>query len=48
MKDVIIFSIVFVIGYLCFMSIVLVLRRIFFPFIIKEEMTKRGHLALSK
>ena len=46
MNEVILFMIVSFIGYICSMSMVLVLRKIFFPFFTKEELTKRGQIAL--
>lgn len=48
MQDVILFLIVFIIGYICFVVIVLVLGKLFFPFFTKEELAEKGRLALSK
>ena len=48
MSDVIFFLFVFIIGYICFIGIVLVLGKLFFPFYTKEELAKKRHLALTK
>lgn len=41
MKDVILFLNVFIIGYICFLGIVFVLVKLFFPFFTKEEHERR-------
>ncbi len=48
MNDVILFLFVFIIGYLCFLGIILSARRLFFPFFTKDEMARNKRLALSK
>jgi hypothetical protein len=48
MNDVILFLIVFIIGYICFMSIVLLIGKLFFPFFTKEEHEKRNNVMILK
>ncbi len=48
MIDVILFLFVFIIGYLCFMSIVLFMIKMFFPFFTKEELEKRNSVIMLK
>jgi hypothetical protein len=42
------FFIVFTIGYICSMSVALLLVKLFFPFFTKEELARKRRLALSK
>ncbi len=48
MKDVILFLIVFIIGYICFVSIVFFMSKLFFPFFTKEEHEKRNNAIKTK
>ena len=41
MKDAILFLYVFIIGYICFMVVVVGFGRIFFPFLSKDELERR-------
>lgn len=42
MSDVILFLTVFIIGYICFIAIVLLFGKMFFPFYTMEEHAKRN------
>ncbi len=44
MNDIILFVTVFIIGYLCFIGIVVGLFKLFFPFLTKEELEQRNNL----
>lgn len=48
MKDILIFIIVLILGYASFMSIALLLIKLFFPFLSKEELEKRNSLILKE
>jgi ABC-type transporter Mla subunit MlaD len=48
MENVILFLIVFIMGYICFVVIVLVLGKLFFPFFTNEELAEKRRLALLK
>jgi hypothetical protein len=48
MSDVILFLFVFIIGYICFIGIVILARRLFFPFFTKDQLARNRRLALSK
>jgi len=48
MNDIIVFSAVLMVGYLCFMGIVVFLGKVFFPFLTKEELEKRNNLSSLK
>jgi hypothetical protein len=44
MKDFILFATTFIIGYLCFIGLVAVLFKLFFPFYTKEELEQQNKL----
>jgi hypothetical protein len=44
MKDLILFATTFIIGYLCFIGIVAILFKLFFPFYTKEELEQQKEL----
>ena len=48
MQDLILFLIVYIIGYICFVVMVLVLGKPFFSLFTKGELAENGCLALSK
>lgn len=48
MNDVILFLFVFIIGYICFIGILILARRLFFPFFTKGELARNQRLMLSK
>lgn len=44
MNDIILFLSVFVFGYICFMIVVVLMVKLFFPFFTEEELKNRIHL----
>jgi hypothetical protein len=48
MKDIFLFVSIFIIGYICFIGVIVGLFKLFFPFLTKEELEQRNYLASLK